>query len=145
MGAAGYTEAIFAVCAAVYGALLVLLFLSGRANATRIFLIAACAASGVWAAAIATGLAGIPGPPGAIAERVCLGPWCGFILHLLYREGHRSDRLHLAPIGGVLLGMVIFGLAFLEPTLPRVGSIPLTVAAELYARIGLAIYGLLLT
>src|SRR5690242_2366984 len=102
MGAAGYTQAIFVVCAAVYGALLVLLFLSRRTNATRIFLIAACAASGVWAAGIATGSAGILGPPGAIAELVCLGPWCGFILHLLYREGHRWDRLPLAPICGVL-------------------------------------------
>jgi putative PEP-CTERM system histidine kinase len=145
MGAAGYTQAIFAVAAIVYGALLVLLLLSGRANLARALLVAACATSGGWAAAIATGWVGILGPSGAIAELACSGPWCAFILHLLYRQGQRPRGIHLAATGGILVGITILGLAFFEPASPNAGGIPLTIAGELYARIGLAIYGVLLT
>src|SRR5437762_6500414 len=119
MGGAGYTQAIFAVGAAVYGALLVLLLLSGRANRARVFLIAASAASGAWAAAIATGRVGVLGLPGAVAELACSGPWCAFILCLLYRQGQRPRDLHLAASGGILVGIAILGFAFFEPASPN--------------------------
>ena len=44
-----------------------------------------------------------------------------------------------------MIGIAILGLAFFEPAKPNAGGVPVTVAGELYARIGLAIFGVLLT
>ena len=46
MGSTTYTQFLYAAAAAVYGLLIVLLLVSGRANNTRTLLITACAATG---------------------------------------------------------------------------------------------------
>src|SRR5690348_5332784 len=103
----GSTLALFATSAAAYGALSVLLLLSGRGNRTRALLVAACAASGASAAGIAAGWVDVLGPSGAIAELAFSAPWCIFILHLLHRQGQRSGELGLAAGFGIVVGMTM--------------------------------------
>jgi len=141
-----YTGALFATSAAAYAVLLVLLLISGRANQTLTLLVAACAATGGSAAAVAGGWTSVLGPTGAIAELASSGGWCVFILYLLHKQRQRDARgLRLVGACGVMIGISIVGFAFFVPEPLHSGTMPLPFVAELYSRIGLAVYGVLLT
>ena len=141
-----YTEVLFAATAAAYAGLLLLLLVSGRASRTRHLLAAACAATGGSAAALAAGWTSILGPSGALTELALLGSWCGFIVYLLHKK-RQSDVYTTRLIAGfgILLGISVIGLALFAPDSIQGGIIPLPIEAELYARIGLAVFGVLLT
>jgi len=141
-----FTEVLFAASAAAYAGLLLLLLLSGWASRTRLFLVAACALTSGSAATLALGSTSILGPSGALAELALLGSWCGFILYLL-RKHRQNDvyTIRLITGCGIVLGISVFGFALLAPDPIHGGFMPLSMQAELYARIGLAVFGVLLT
>jgi putative PEP-CTERM system histidine kinase len=146
IGTPTYTEALFAASAAAYGALLVLLLVSGRANRTRTLLVAACAATGGSAVAVAAGWTTVLGPSGAIAELASTGGWCAFAFHLLHKQRLNDTRgLRLVGACGIAIGISILGFAFLSPHPLRGETISLAVSGEFLSRIGLGVYGVLLT
>ncbi|MBV8774488.1 MAG: PEP-CTERM system histidine kinase PrsK, partial [Deltaproteobacteria bacterium] len=79
---------------------------------------------------------------GDLAEVALLGVWCTFIAYLLRKQG---QNLRLFVNFGTVIVIAAIGLTFVEPTIIHGRTIPLSVQGELYARIGLAVYGVLLT
>jgi putative PEP-CTERM system histidine kinase len=143
-----YTEALFAVTAATYAALLLLLLVSGRArqNRARNLLLAASAATGGSAVAFAADWVSVLGLSGAVAELALSGAWCAFILSLLHKQGQSEARtLWLVAGCGAMIGLSIIGFALVEPDVVHDGTVPVFIQAELYSRIALAVYGVLLT
>ena len=145
MGSTTYTEFLYAAGAAAYVLLIVLLLVSGRANNTRTLLITACAATGASCALIASGRVSVLEPSGAIAELACFAIWCLFVLYLLHQQQpSQAATLRFVNVFGILISTSIFSCAFFVPeaSYPTTGS--LAALGELYSRISLGIYGLLL-
>jgi putative PEP-CTERM system histidine kinase len=137
-----YGAALYAIAGAAYAFLLVLLLLSQRRSTTSIVLAGACAMTAVSAIAVAAGFGGPSGPAGVVAELAGSGSWCVFIFHLLRRR-IAADRwlFVLFCCVGILIGISVLGFTLLQPTSSR--NLPLI--GELAARLGLAIFGVLLT
>jgi putative PEP-CTERM system histidine kinase len=128
-----------------FGVLLLLLLLSKRSSRTRTLLAAACAATGVWAAAVALGWGEGGGFVPSLVEIAGTGPWCAFILYLLGRQMPKQRR-SLLFLEGCGIVIVLAVLAFAVPD--RAASMGPGLrgwdVSEAYARLALAIYGVLL-
>jgi putative PEP-CTERM system histidine kinase len=143
-----YGVALYAAAGAAYAFLLLLLLLSKRASRTRAVLAAASAATAAWAAAGALGWSFGFGIGASLIELIGPGAWCVFLLHLLHRQaaGDLSSWRVLAGAGLlVAFAVLAFALPWDNPaTAAMAGSLPSTLG-EPAARLGLSIYGVLLT
>jgi putative PEP-CTERM system histidine kinase len=106
----------------------------------------ACVATGGSAAAVAVGWTSALGPSGAVAELASSGGWCVFVLHLLHKQRMNDPRgLRLVGACGIAIGISIVGFAFLSTQPLRGWTMSLSLTGQLFSRIGLAVYGVLLT
>jgi putative PEP-CTERM system histidine kinase len=148
-----YGAALYAIAAAAYTFLLLLLLLSKRASKTRTRLAAACAATLVWAIANAFGWGFGVGLCASLIELLGGAAWCTFLLHLLHRQAAGDPRSFRVFAGcGVVLALALPALAWASSrwgspaataSLSPLALTPLGLA-EAGARLGLAIYGILL-
>lgn len=138
--------ALYAGAGAAYGLLFVLLLVSKRPSGTRTVLAVACAATVAWAGAAAFGLATGGGIVGSLLEIVGMGVWCAFLLHLLRRQMPQKRRwLRVVEGCGVLIALAVLAFALPGRSVSLSLGLPAWGLAELYARLALAIYGVLLT
>jgi putative PEP-CTERM system histidine kinase len=146
MWSGAYNGVLFAIAGGAYSFLFLLILLSPRAGATRALLACACAITAGSAAANAMGWGGLR-PSGAVLELAYTGSWCGFTLHLLRRQTAADPPVfRLVSACGVLLGAAILGFALWPPNAAAIdGGQSLPLVGELSARLGLAVYGVLLT
>src|SRR4051812_41838423 len=115
-----YSAALYAITAAAYAVLFLLLLLSRRVSRTRSVLLAACAGTGTSAIAIAAGLNIALGPSGAVIELACTGTWCLFVLHLTRKQLAGTASLNGLISGcGVLIGCAVVGFDFFLPVAVR--------------------------
>jgi putative PEP-CTERM system histidine kinase len=136
---------VYALAGAGFGVLLILLLLSKRSSRTRTLLAAACGATAVWAGAVALGWGEGGGFVPSLVEIAGTGPWCAFILHLLGKQMPKQRR-SLLLLEGCGIVIVLAVLAFAVPD--RAASMGPGLrgwdVGEAYARLTLAIYGVLL-
>jgi putative PEP-CTERM system histidine kinase len=145
MWTGAYNDFLFAIAAAAYGFLSLLIILSPRAGATRLLLAGACVLTAGSAAAAAAGGGGLS-PTGAFLDLAYSGSWCGFLLHLLHRQVKSAAvGLRLVTVCGVLIAIALFGFAFMpaSPVTDQVRDTP-PLIGELSMRLALAVYGALL-
>jgi putative PEP-CTERM system histidine kinase len=146
MWTGAYSDILFALAAGAYSFLFLLILLSPRAGATRVLLAGACALTATSAAATAAGYGGL-NLSGAVLELAYSGSWCGFALHLLYKQMKGAGLTLLTVCGcGALIGLAIVGFALWPTSMPTSqGNVPPSLVGELAARLALAVYGALLT
>lgn len=135
--------ALYAAAGAAYGFLLLLLLISKRASRTRAALAAACATTMAVAAADALGWGFGFGIGGSLAELAGTGAWCAFLVHLLRRQAAGDPRsFRVFVLCGTALALGVLGLS---ASGPQIASPSATALAGAAARLGLAVYGVLLT
>jgi putative PEP-CTERM system histidine kinase len=145
MGITAYNEILFAVAGCANAFLLLLLALSPRPSATRAVLAGVCAATAAAAAAMAAGWGGLQ-LGGAIIYLAGTGSWCAFIFHLLRRQmADKPLTFVMVSAVGALMGAAVLGLSPLIPNLAAFDEHSFPLVGELSARLGLAIYGIVLT
>src|SRR5437763_10039465 len=106
-GTMGYEVALFAIAAAGYALLSVLLWLSGRPNRTRTGLIFACVATALASITIAMGWGHPLRTGGAIAELGSSAAWYAFALHLLHKQFHgKAAPVRLLSWCGLVIGIL---------------------------------------
>jgi putative PEP-CTERM system histidine kinase len=141
-----YGVVLYAVAGAAYAFLLLLLLLSKRTSRTRTVLAAACAVTVVWAGADALGWGFDFGLCASLVELAGLGAWCAFLLHLLRRQAAGDSRPFRMLIGcGIAVALAIPAFAWADTAGEAAASVLPSALGEPAARLGLAIYGLLLT
>lgn len=141
-----YGVALYASAGIAYAFLLLLLLLSKRTSWTRTVLVAACATTAAWSAANAAGWGFGFGLGASLVELVGLGAWCAFLLHLLHRQAASDPRsLRIFAGCGAALALAILGFSWGGPLASALADLPSLALGEPAARLGLAIYGILLT
>jgi putative PEP-CTERM system histidine kinase len=145
MGIGLYSEILFATAAGAYAFLLLLLLISPGSGFTRALLAAALAITSGSAAVIAAKWNVVLGPSSAIIELARTGSWCGFVLHLLYKQRATDSRVLLLMSGcGVLLALGILMFALFPPSWIAASGAGLILTGNFAARLGLAVFGILL-
>lgn len=141
-----YRAVLFAITAAAYTFLLVLLLVSKNSNRTRTTLVTACVGTVGWALAIATGFGSELGLAGAIPELASTGMWCVFALHIIRRQVSEKIRLTSSLIVcGSVICVLILSFAVLLDSQFSYAEARFSVTGELESRLGLSIFGVLLT
>jgi putative PEP-CTERM system histidine kinase len=139
-----YGVTLYAGAGIAYAFLLLLLLLSKRASRTRAILAAACATTAAWGGANAAGWGFGLDLRAGLVELAGLGAWCAFLLHLLRRQTAGDPHSFRIFAGcGAALALAVLGFSWGNPAAAPAGLAP-PALGELAARLGLAIYGLLL-
>lgn len=138
-----YSLVLFAAAAVAYTVLLVLLLLSRRSTATHTVMAAACATTVGSLAGNAVSCCSVLSPSGALVELASSAAWCAFLLHLLRQHIRPDLQVARLVVGcGILIVATIPVFAFAQPGAD--GTLPIPLTVELFARLALGIYGVLL-
>src|ERR1044071_2397076 len=139
-----YTLVLFGAAAIAHSVLVALLSISDRRSAFRTRLIWLCASTVLACAGLAVRADSILGPGGAVLEIAITGGWCAFTLYLLRKQRPAEGQLWL--VITALLAVATSLICALLLTAPlNEGQLTGSATLAIYARLGLAIIGLLAT